>query len=221
MASLSKMSSFLRMLSPARAHGVVCRLELAVLIAGAAAVLGVHGAAAQNATASITAHARPAPTPPWSKGIVPVNPESYYNAIECGKQGGADPSCVFWDTGLCKNDDFTLAWYTGYKQVAYEVWLAVSKKQPPPQPDYQAARRTHVTIGVTPAKGSTNALTDLVLKRQGKAVAALERSVSGGGGRFTFDYPKFAPTADLTLQLVGRTRTLSCLIPQAVLTQLR
>src|SRR5262249_37554316 len=74
------------------------------------------------ADAQITAQARPAPTPPWTKGILPINPESYYSAIECGKQGGADPPCVFWDTGVCKNDDFSLNWYTGYKQVAYEVW---------------------------------------------------------------------------------------------------
>ena len=92
-------------------------------------------------------------TPAWNKGILPISPESYYNAIECGKQGGADPPCVFWDTGLCKNDDFVLAMYTPYKQVAYEVWVAVSKKQPAPQPNYPAAQRTRITIGVTPGDG--------------------------------------------------------------------
>ena len=57
--------------------------------------------------------------------MLPINAESYYHAIECGKQGGDDPPCVFWDTGICKNDDFTLTFYSGYKQVAYEVWTAV------------------------------------------------------------------------------------------------
>src|SRR5262245_45246834 len=66
----------------------------------------------------ITAKTRPAPTPPWNNGIKPVDAESYYNAIECGKQGGNSPACVFWDTDLCANSDFTLTWYTGYKQVA-------------------------------------------------------------------------------------------------------
>ena len=129
--------------------------------------------------AQITAVARPGATPPWDKGMIPINAESYYHAIECGKQGGEDPPCVFWDTGLCKNDDFTLAFYSAYKQVAYEVWTAVRKKQPAPQPSYQAAQRTRVTIGVTPVPGSKNAFTDLVLKRGGKAVPPAVRTVSG------------------------------------------
>jgi hypothetical protein len=84
------------------------------------------------ALAQIKAQARPAPTPPWNKGILPISSENYWNAVECGKQGGDDPPCVFYDTGLCKNDDFTLALYTPYKMVAYEVWNAVRKKQPAP-----------------------------------------------------------------------------------------
>ena len=38
-------------------------------------------------------------------------------------------------------DDFVLAFYSAYKQVAYEVWAAVRKKKPAPQPSYQAAQR--------------------------------------------------------------------------------
>ena len=171
--------------------------------------------------AQIKAQARPAPTPPWTKGILPISPESYYNAIECGKQGGDDPACVFWDTGLCKNDNFELAWYTPYKQVAYEVWVAVRKKQPPPQPNFQAALKTRVTIGVTLVKGAKNTLKELVVKRAGKPAVAVDRSVSGGGGRFTFDTAVFAATGDVTLELVGSERTLSCVVPQAVLRQLR
>jgi hypothetical protein len=173
------------------------------------------------ADAQIKARVRPAPTPAWNKGIQPITAENYYNAIECGKQGGDNPACVFWDTDLCKNDDFELAWYTGYKQVAYEVWTAVRRKQPPPQPSYGAAQRTRVTIAITPVKGASNALTDFVVKRGTKPTAAVERSLSAGGGRFTFDYPAFAPTATVTLELVGKQRTLSCVIPPAALRQLR
>lgn len=173
------------------------------------------------AQAQIKAAARPGATPPWNKGIQPIGPENYYHAIECGKQGGDDPPCVFWDTGLCKNDDFTLALYSGYKQVAYEVWMAVRKKQPAPQPNYQAAQRTRVTVGVTPVKGSKNPFTDLVLKRGGKPVGTVDRSVTGGGGRFTFDYPAWAPTGTVTLDLVGKERTISCTIEPAVLQQFR
>ena len=171
--------------------------------------------------AQIKAQVRPAPVPAWSKGILPISAESYYNAIECGKQGGDNPACVFWDTDLCKNDDFTLAWYTAYKQVAYEVWTAVRRKQAPPQPSYGAAQRTRVTIGITPAKGGKNTLTDFIVKRGGKPVMAMERSLSGGGGRFTFDYPAFAPAAPVTLELVGKAGTLSCTLSTAVLRQLR
>jgi len=42
-----------------------------------------------------------------------------------------------------------------------------------------------------------------------------------GGGRFTFDFPAFAATASVTLELVGKTKTLSCLIEQPVLAQFR
>ncbi len=173
------------------------------------------------AHAQIKATARAGAAPAWNKGIQPIGPENYYNAIECGKQGGDDPPCVFWDTGLCKNDDFALALYSGYKQVAYEVWTAVRKKQPAPQPNYQAAQRTRVTVGITPVKGSKNAFADLVLKRGGKPVAPVDRSVTGGGGRFTFDYPAWAPTSAVTLELVGKASTVSCVIEPSVLQQFR
>src|SRR5882724_10119121 len=80
--------------------------------------------------------------PAWDKGIQPINRDSYWNAVACGKQGGARPACVFFDTGLCKNDDFVLAMYTPYKAVAYEVWQAIRAKQPAPTPSYNEAQRT-------------------------------------------------------------------------------
>jgi hypothetical protein len=169
----------------------------------------------------ITARARPAPSPAWSKGLQPVNAESYYNAIECGKQGGDNPACVFWDTDLCKNDDVTLTWYSGYKQVAYEVWTAVRRKQPAPQPKFQAAQRTRVTIAIAPEKGATNALSDFAVLRGGKRLMPVERALSGGGGRFVFDYPAFAPTGSVTLEMTGKARTVTCVLSAAVLRQLR
>src|SRR4029079_7330296 len=171
--------------------------------------------------ATIKAQARPAPTPAWSKGILTISPESYYNAIECGKQGGQDPPCVFYDTGLCKNSDFALAFYTPYKSVACRVCRVFSQKQPAPQPNYQQAQQTRVTVGVTPVRGSTNAFTDLVLKRGRRTVAPVSRTMMGGGGRFTFDFPAFAATASITLELVGKAKTISCLIEQPVLAQFR
>ena len=188
-------------------------------IGGLALVLGVCPAAA--AFAQIKAVARAGGKPAWDKGILPINAENYWNAVECGKLGGADPPCVFWDTGLCKNDDFALALYTGYKAVAYEVWQAVRQKQPAPTPNYQQAQQTRVTVGVTPVPGSKNSFRDLVLKRGGKPVTPVARSVNAGDARFTFDYPAFAATAPITLDMVGSTKTISCTIPQAVLTTFR
>ncbi len=169
--------------------------------------------------AQIKAVARPAGTPAWSKGILPISPETYYQAIECGKKGGGDPPCVFWDTGLCKNSDFELAMYTPYKMVAYEVWNAVRKQQPAPQPNYAEAQRTRITVGVTPVRGSTNTLSQLTLKRGATVVEPVARSIASG--RFTFDYPAFAPTATVTLELVGKSKTLSCTIDRAVLASFR
>ncbi len=187
----------------------------------ALAALMLPGGRVASAQAPIKAEARPAPTPAWNKGILPISPESYYNAIECGKQGGQDPPCVFWDTGICRNPDFALAFYTPYKAVAYEVWRAVQQKQPPPQPNYAEAQRTRVTIGITPVRGSSNAFTDLRLTRGARVVAPVDRSLSGGGGRFTFDYPALAATGTVTLELAGAARTLTCTISRQVLTQFR
>ena len=101
------------------------------------------------------------------------------------------------------------------------MWTAVRKKKPAPQPSYQSAQRTRVTIAVAPAPGSKNTLTDFAVKRGGKQVQPTVRTVSGGSGNFTFDYPAWAPTASVTLDMVGKTRTISCVIAPAVLRQFR
>ncbi len=176
---------------------------------------------AQAPTVAVKAQPRAAAAPVWSKGILPISSESYYNAIECGKQGGADPPCVFWDTGLCQNADFTLAMYTPYKQVAYEVWTAVRAKRPVPEPNYLAAQQTRVTVGVTAVAAAKNPLKDFLVKRGGKPVPSVDRSLANNGGRFTFDFPAFAATAPVTLEMVGQARTISCAIAAATLRTFR
>jgi hypothetical protein len=126
---------------------------------------------------------------------------------------------VFWDTGLCKNPDFEIAMYTPYKSVAYEVWRVVSSGKPAPQPNYAEAQRTRITVGVTPARGSKNALTDFVLKRSGKPVTPTARDLATG--RYTFDVPAFAPTAGVTFEMVGKTRTVTCSIGADALREMR
>jgi hypothetical protein len=161
-------------------------------------------------------------TPAWDKGIQPISRDSFYNAIACGKQGGTNPPCVFWDTGLCKNADFTLAMYTPYKQVAYEVWQAVQKKQEPPTPSYTDAQRTRITVGVTPAAGAKNPIAAVTITRGGRVVKPVTQSLeSGGGGKFIFDFAPFAATDDITIEFAGKTRTLKCEIDKAVLATFR
>jgi len=163
----------------------------------------------------------PASTPAWTKGIQPLTRDSYYHAIECGKQGAAEPSCVFYDAGLCKNDDFVLALYSPYKQVAYEVWGAVSRKRPVPTPSYQAAQQTRVVIGITPVRGTKNQIANVLVKRGGKTIEPDTRTIDGTSGNFIFPFPPFAPTATITLDLVGKARTISCVLDRAALSRLR
>jgi hypothetical protein len=159
--------------------------------------------------------------PVWSKGIQPISRESYWNAVECGNQGGERPLCVFYDAGLCKNDDFTLALFTPYKMVAYEVWQAVRKYQDTPTPSYAEAQRTRITVGVTPVKGSQNAITALNVRRGGRLVKPATQSLDASGGRFIFDASAFAPTEDVTIELIGRVKTYTCLVEKPVLTMFR
>src|ERR671915_333987 len=94
-------------------------------------LLGLTLIAVSTATASGQIRAQiPANVgPDWDKGIQPIGQDNYYKAIECGKAGGENPGCLFYDAGLCKNDDFVLALYTPYKYVALQVWNAVRQKK--------------------------------------------------------------------------------------------
>jgi hypothetical protein len=52
-------------------------------------------------------------------------------------------------------------------------------------------------------------------------VAPTARSVSSGTGRFTFDFPAFAPTAGVVLEMVGQAQTVVCTIDAATLRRMR
>jgi hypothetical protein len=193
--------------------------SIAALLAGIALALTQSTAARAQINAQLPAGAN---TPAWDKGIQPISRDSYWNAVECGKQGGARPVCVFWDADFCKNDDFTIAFFTPYKAVAYEVWRAVSQHQPAPTPDYGNAQRTRITLAVTLVKGSKNAITAVAVKRGERVMKPATQSIDeSGGGRFIFDFAAFAPTGDITVDLVGRSRTRTCEVDRAVLMTLR
>jgi hypothetical protein len=186
------------------------------------ALIAALGVCAPALHAQIKARLPDGPmTPPWDKGIQPITRDSYWNAVECGKQGGARPACVFYDADLCKNDDFTLALYTPYKSVAYEVWRVVKSGQPAPTPSYGEAQRTRVTIGVTRSAGTQNTITGLVITRSGKTIEPTARALDPTGGKFTFDFAPFAPTAGITIDVAGSLRTRSCTVGPSVLTIFR
>ena len=159
--------------------------------------------------------------PAWTKGIQPISRESYWNAMECGKQPGARPACVFWDAELCANDEFTLAFYTPYKQVAYTVWQAVSRKQPAPTPSYAEAGRMRVIIGLRPRRGAQNPVTGLTITRGKTTIQPASRSLDDGAGTFYFDFAPFAPTAAIGLSMAGKTKTVTCVIDRGTLAQMR
>ena len=187
-------------------------LIIALVLAGPAAEL-----AAQAPVKAIVPVSKPA----WSKGIQPLTRDSYYHAIECGKQGAAQPSCVFYDADLCKNDDFVLSFYSPYRQVAYEVWTAVSRKRPAPTPNYSAAQKTRVVIGINSVRGAKNQIANVVVKRAGKTIEPDVRTIDGTSGNFIFPFPPFSPTASITLDMVGKTRTQSCVLDRTALSRLR
>ena len=177
---------------------------------------------AVGASAPIRAQLPPGPnTPAWDKGIQPISAESYWNAVACGKQGGARPVCVFYDADLCKSEDFTLTFFTPYKAVAYEVWQAVTHKQAVPTPSYANAQRLRITVGVTPTKGSKNPVAGLTIKRDGRDIRPATQSIDDTGGRFIFDFTAFAPTGDLTIEIAGKSATRACVVEQSVLAAFR
>jgi hypothetical protein len=207
---------------PARQAATFVATAMAIALVTPTRMAGQAAAPAPTAApAPIKAAVPPAAKPAWTKGIQPLSRESYYHAIECGKLGEAQSPCVFYDANLCKNDDYTLSMYSPYKQVAYEVWVAASRKQEPPTPSYQGAQRTKVVLGVTPVRGAKNPLAKVVVKRGGRTIAPDTSTLDSGGGNFIFDFPAFSPTATITLELAGKVRTQSCVLSPAVLSRLR
>ena len=87
---------------------------------------------------------------------------------------------------------------------------------------YQEAQRTRVTIAAHAGERLKERL-DRSRAQTGWEAGCTIRivSVNDGGGRFTFDYPAFAATADVTLDMVGRAKTISRLIDKAALTRFR
>lgn len=180
--------------------------------------LAATGAAAQ----AVVKGALPSTiTPPWTKGIQPINQDNYWNAVNCGKQGGTRPLCVFYDADVCLNDDYEMAMFTPYKMVAYEVWRAVRAKQEPPTPSYSEAQRTRITVKLTPKPGGRNPLTGLAIKRGAQVLKPVSQSLDAGVGNFIFDFAAFAPTGGITIDMIGKTRTVSCQVDRSVLALFR
>ena len=129
---------------------------------------------------------------------------------------------MFYDAVLCPNDDYTLAMFTPYKMVAYEVWRAVNQQQEAPTPSYAEAQRTRISVKLTPKAAAKNPVTALTIKRGEQIVKPVSQSLEAGGvGTFIFDFAPFAPTEDISLEMAGKARTVSCAIDKSVLSSLR
>ena len=177
--------------------------------------------ASGSALAQVKAQVAPGITPVWDKGIQPISRDNYWNAVECGKQGGERPACVFYDAGFCQNDVFVIALFTPYKLVAHVTWQATRKRQEPLATSYGDAQKTRITVGITPAKGSKNVITAVSIARAGRVTKPATQALEAPGGRFIFDFAAFAPTSNITLELAGASRTISCLVEKSVLARLR
>jgi hypothetical protein len=183
----------------------------------AAALLALS---ATGALAQVKAQLPPGIKPAWANGIQPINRDNYWNAVACGKLGGERPLCVFYDAVLCPNDDYTLAMFTPYKMVAYEVWRAVRQKQEPPTPSYAEAQRTRVTVKLTPKK-TGNPITAFTIKRGGKTIKPATQSIDDGVGSFIFDFAPFAPTEAISFEMTGRARSIAGALDTATHAALR
>src|SRR5262249_59114560 len=98
---------------------------------------------------------------------------------------------------------------------------AVKNKQEAPTPSYADAQRTRITVGVTAAAAAKNPIAGVTIKRAGATIKPATQSLESGGGKFIFEFPAFAPTADVTLELAGRARTISCAIEKSALATFR
>ena len=195
---------------------MIARLTLVLGLAAFAAFAAVAPASAQ-----VKAELPAGITPPWTSGIQAINQTNYWNAVACGKQGGQRPLCVFYDAVLCPNDDFTLAMFTPYKMVAYEVWRAVNAHQAAPTPSYAEAQRTRISVKLTPKPAAKNPVAGLTIRRGEQTVKPVSQSLDAGVGTFIFDFAAFAPTGDIAFEMAGKARTVSCAIDKSVLSAMR
>jgi hypothetical protein len=78
-----------------------------------------------------------------------------------------------------------------------------------------------VVIGITPVRGAKNQIANVLVKRGGKTIEPDTRTIDGTSGNFIFGFPPFAPTATITLDMVGKARTISCVLDRAALSRLR
>jgi len=49
----------------------------------------------------------------------------------------------------------------------------------------------------------------------------VSKSLDAGVGNFIFDFPAFAPTSSLSIEMIGSARSVSCQIDQSVLAMFR
>ena len=111
--------------------------------------------------------------------------------------------------------------YTPYKQVAYEVWAAVSQKKEPPTPELPASAadtggaRGEIRAPVAEPGDVTRG------EARGKVATPMSKTLDGGGANYVYDFDVFAPTAGITIEFVGKSSTVTCSVSPTVLARMR
>jgi hypothetical protein len=76
-------------------------------------------------------------------------------------------------------------------------------------------------VKLTSKPAAKNPLKGIALKRGAQTVAPVSKSLDAGVGNYIFDFPAFAPTSTLSIEMIGTARTVSCQIDQSVLALFR
>ena len=71
---------------------------------------------------------------------------------------------------------------------------------------------------------STNSTTEsqtLYCQLEIRTIAPATQQVTGGGGSFFFDYAAFAAGSSITIEMVGKAKTVTCSVDAANLSRMR
>lgn len=168
-------------------------------------------------------------------GIQPITMELRDKAIRCG-EAGAHCAIAPYRLASPETQPFSAWIATPYSRVAFSVFEALRLKQPPRPMEPGAANGWGVGIYVSPAEDYArgDSIRRVVIERAGRAIepetttlapvtlvnaAGEKKQVSKGF--FAFPLETFAPTADITIVLMGSAGEIRCPLSRRKLAALK